>query len=436
MLKRIELENFRIFAERVSLQLRPITVLIGRNSAGKSTLIKFLLMLQQSLDASEEDFLKTDGDRVKLGDFSQLRNSRRGSGKLQFKLEYSTNDLPDRKEMALFLGSKSIKRKSAALTDELRLQLTIPPESQIPQPNSADVSVSGLVAYRSRSRIGTHHVNVVLDGEEVLREVGQLRNSEISLLRFPARSSAPEKAIQRVFSDRFLSSIRHELSSMQHLGAVREESSRVILASNPPSGTVGQRGQFALPHLREIMNEGGEKADFVQKQLADIADVTDLRFKSAGRGYVADAMATNVRTNMKSYLSDFGFGVGQCLPIVVQGAITSPGTLMMVEQPESQLHPTAQLSLGSFFCDLWKDFGVTTLIETHSSQLILRLRTLVAEGNLDTSDVTLAYVDVDESKTPTILNLEIEEGGRLKKGLPMEFFGADVLESMKLGVKK
>lgn len=436
MLEKIELENFRIFAERVSLQLRPITVLIGRNSAGKSTLIKFLLMLQQSMDASEEDFLKTDGDRIKLGDFSQLRNSRRQSGKLQFNLDYSTTDLPDKKEMALFRGSKSIKRKSNALTDELRLQLTIPSESQISQPISAHVSVSGQIAYRSRSRIGTHHVNVVLDGEEVLREVGQLRNPEISLLRFPARSSTPEKAIHRVFSDRFLSSIRHELNSMQHLGAVREESSRVILASNPPSGTVGQRGQFALPHLRQIMSLGGEKAEFVQKHLAEIADVTDLRFKSAGRGYVADAVATNVRTNMKSYLADFGFGVGQCLPIVVQGAITSPGSLMMVEQPESQLHPTAQLALGTFFHDLWRRFRVPSLIETHSSQLILRLRTLVAEGKLDTSELTLAYVDVDESKMPTILNLDVEEGGRLKKGLPMEFFGADVLESMKLGVKK
>jgi energy-coupling factor transporter ATP-binding protein EcfA2 len=431
MLKKIELENFRIFAERVSLQLRPITVLIGRNSAGKSTLIKFLLMLQQSLDASEEDFLRTDGDRTKLGDFSQLRNSRRGSGRLQFNLEYSTNDLPDRKEMALFLGSKSIKRKSDALTDELRLQLTIPAESQIPQPNSADVSVSGLVAYRSRSRIGTHQVNVVLDGEAVLREVGQLRNPEISLLRFPARSSTPEKAIQRVFSDRFLSSIRHELSSMQHLGAVREESTRVILASNPPSGTVGQRGQFALPHLREIMNEGGEKADFVQKHLGAIADVGELRFRSAGRGYVADAMATNLRTNMKSYLADFGFGVGQCLPIVVQGAIASPGALMIVEQPESQLHPSAQLELGTFFADLLNERNVMSLVETHSSQLILRLRKLVANKTLKPDDVSLAYVHVSDG-TPTIKNLEILPNGNLEKGLPMEFFGADLKEAMEL----
>ena len=435
MLKKIELENFRIFAERVSLQLRPITILIGRNSAGKSTLIKFLLMLQQSLDASEEDFLKTDGDRVKLGDFSQLKNSHRGSGKLQFDLEYCTNDLPDKKQMALFLASKSIKRRSDALTEEVRLQLTIPRESQISQPTSADVSFGGLVAYRSRSRIGLHRVKVVLDGEEVIKETGQLGDTELSLLRFPVRSTVPEKAIHRVFSDRFLSPIRHELSSMQHLEAVREESSRVILASNSPAGTVGQRGQFALPHLRDVIKEGGARAEFVEAHLKGITDIADIRFKSVGRGYVADAMATNLRTNMKSHLADFGFGVGQCLPIVVQGAIASPGVLMMVEQPESQLHPSAQLELGTFFADLLNKRNVMSLIETHSSQLILRLRRLVANGTLKTEDVSLAYVHVDEG-IPRIKNLDIMPNGNLEKGLPMEFFGADVMESLKLGQGK
>ncbi|TWU46497.1 AAA family ATPase [Rubripirellula reticaptiva] len=436
MLKQIELENFRAFDERVYLRLRPITVLIGRNSAGKSTLIKFLLMLQQSLSTSDEDFLRTDGDRVKLGNFAQLKNSRRKAGSLKFDLDYETTDLPDAKEMALFLGARTIKRLSDPLTKEIKLQLTIPLESDISHEEVAHVRVSGLVAYRSRSRIGTHRVKVTLGDEKVFDELGQLRNPEVGLLKFPARSSSPEKAILRVFSDRFLSSIRHELSSMQHLEAVREESSRVILVSNPPDGTVGQRGQFALPHLQLLMAKKGEDADFVQTHLEAVADVINLRFKSAGRGFVAHATAMNRRTQMESYLSDFGFGVGQCLPIIVQGAIASPDTLLMVEQPEAQLHPTAQLAMGSYFADLWKTRGVRSLIETHSSQIILRLRTLVAEGRLEPSDISLAFVDIDENKRPRITNLDVEPGGRLQKGLPMEFFGADVLESMKLGVKK
>ncbi len=76
-----------------------------------------------------------------------------------------------------------------------------------------------------------------------------------------------------------------------------------------------------------------------------------------------------------------------------------------------------------------------SLIETHSSQLILRLRRLVANGTLNPADVSLAYLHVDQGM-PKIKNLDIDSSGSLEKGLPMEFFGADVLESMKLGLKQ
>ena len=436
MLKQIEIENFRTFYDRVTLRLKPITVLIGRNSAGKSTLIKFLLMLQQSLDISEEDFLRTDGPRVKLGSFANLRNSRKASHALRFDLDYVTSDLPDAKEMALFRGAKSIRRISDPLTNKTQLRLTIPDESELRYDAKAQVRLSGLIAYRDRSRIGTQRVTVRLGDEVVLNELGQLRNPEVGLLRYPMRSETPEKAIQRAFSDRFLSSIRHEVSSMQHLEAVREESSRVILASNAPSRTVGQRGQFALPHLQAILAHDNDNSAFVRRHMKGIADIESIRFQSAGRGYVAHATAVNSRTGMSSYLADFGFGVGQCLPIVAQGAISPPGSLLMVEQPEAQLHPTAQLEMGAFFAELWKERGVMSLIETHSSQLILRLRRLVANGTLAPDDVALAYVHVSDEGMPTIKNLEVLPNGNLERGLPMEFFGADVLESLKLGQGK
>ena len=49
MLKELRISNFRLFDDEVTLRFRPITVLIGRNNSGKSSIIKFLLMLQQSL---------------------------------------------------------------------------------------------------------------------------------------------------------------------------------------------------------------------------------------------------------------------------------------------------------------------------------------------------------------------------------------------------
>jgi AAA15 family ATPase/GTPase len=54
MITNIRLSNFRGFEEEVSVRIRPITVLIGRNSAGKSSLIKFLQMLRQTLESQRD----------------------------------------------------------------------------------------------------------------------------------------------------------------------------------------------------------------------------------------------------------------------------------------------------------------------------------------------------------------------------------------------
>ena len=64
MLTELKLTNFRIFNDEVTVRFRPITILIGRNSSGKSTVIKFLLMLQQSVTPGSSQFLTPEGDSV------------------------------------------------------------------------------------------------------------------------------------------------------------------------------------------------------------------------------------------------------------------------------------------------------------------------------------------------------------------------------------
>ena len=113
-----------------------------------------------------------------------------------------------------------------------------------------------------------------------------------------------------------------------------------------------------------------------------------------------------------------------------------PHQLLLIEQPEAQLHPTAQLELGSFFAALWNERKVPTLIEIHSANVLLRLRRLVKEEKLKPDEITVAYFTVEERAKGTMVtvrNLDIQADGSLEKGLPMEFFGADVIEAIEMG---
>ena len=115
----------------------------------------------------------------------------------------------------------------------------------------------------------------------------------------------------------------------------------------------------------------------------------------------------------------------------------APQTTLMVEQPEAQLHPTAQLELGSFFADLWNKRKVGSIIETHSDNILLRLRRLIARRELSPEDVSVAFFtfDEDNKNMPIIKNLDIYEDGSMEAGLPLEFFGANVIEGLRLGAK-
>ncbi len=54
-LKRLTLERFKSYSEPTSLEIAPLTVLLGRNNSGKSSLIQALLLLKQTLAYPRSD---------------------------------------------------------------------------------------------------------------------------------------------------------------------------------------------------------------------------------------------------------------------------------------------------------------------------------------------------------------------------------------------
>ncbi|MCI0742779.1 MAG: AAA family ATPase [Gemmataceae bacterium] len=281
-----------------------------------------------------------------------------------------------------------------------------------------------------KPEVGQHSVTAT----QGKRELFQFKNQslkDVRFLSFPSNTSRPKGELEALARNTFLRPAQELLSGVRHLSPVREDLQPVLERSNVPADEVGHHGEYAYQHLYEILNRGGERAEFVTKSIRRIANVDQLQFEARAREFQAHFQGRNRDTGARCHLKDFGFGVGQCIPIFVQGALLQKGQLLMVEQPEAQLHPTAQLELGSFFSDLWKNLGVPSLVETHSGNLLLRLRKLVKKGQLAPADVSIAYFSV-ENRAVTVKNLDIMEDGRLEKGLPMEFFGADLVEVLEM----
>ena len=117
--------------------------------------------------------------------------------------------------------------------------------------------------------------------------------------------------------------LHHEIHSLRHLSAVRDESQRVIQVSFPPRDYVGQQGQHALPHLQQLITNDKDKYEFIKPYLQSVAGLEGVKFKTSTMN-VSQAYGTSLTTGADVLLADFGFGVGQCLPILVQGALMAP----------------------------------------------------------------------------------------------------------------
>src|ERR1051325_7163930 len=75
MLNGIRLRNFRSLADSGMIELRPITLLLGQNSSGKSTFLRALPLLRQSLRIRSNAPLLWYGDLVDFGSIREVKSS-------------------------------------------------------------------------------------------------------------------------------------------------------------------------------------------------------------------------------------------------------------------------------------------------------------------------------------------------------------------------
>ena len=440
MLSELKLSNFRMFDDEVTVRLKPLTVLIGRNSSGKSSIVKLLLMLKQSASmSSSSHFPVTDGPSVQMGPFADLKNAKTKKASLTFELLFR----------APFPRSKaSVSRLSQRFeeVDENRLLMSIQgdcPYSDKPHEGTVSYSLEQIGSVVRRLNFSTSFAeDYLFSGEAEATRLNEIQRDLQKYEDIRKVDFAQDKRLQLLIQEYLEKSdtgdiLKGEMRSVYHLPPVMVELDRVVDSSHLSRDSVGREGRHAVAHLERIKSEDVETYKFLLPHLRNVAGIESVEFKTYPEE-VTRAFAKNRETGAEVSIADYGFGVSQCLPVLVQGALLSPHTSLMVEQPEAQLHPTAQLELGSFFADLWTQRKVGSVIETHSSNILLRLRRLIANGKLSHEDVSVAYFTLDEERgnVPIVKNLDIDEDGSMQPGLPMEFFGADIREGLQLGARK
>lgn len=154
--KAIRLESFRALVDTGFVSLRPLTVLVGKNSSGKSSFLRFLPLLRQSVEARTTGPIQWYGDYVDFGGFDETLSSSSDDKAIRFgfRLTLDPHSLRRRLGSAYLYGPK--RRK----TDTLRpvsceLTLTI-----VPDPKDNSVTRFRSIALEA----GGHSINIDMEG--------------------------------------------------------------------------------------------------------------------------------------------------------------------------------------------------------------------------------------------------------------------------------
>lgn len=180
--------------------------------------------------------------------------------------------------------------------------------------------------------------------------------------------------------------------------------------------TPEEDAKFLIYQLERWMNDIVRPLQIMAQKI-DATDYATLKFKVENGQWVQS-------TNM-------GFGVTYALPIILAGLLVPKGGLLLVENPESHLHPAGQSAMGLFLGWL-SGKGVQVIVETHSDHILNGIRRAIAERKyVEASAANVLFFDI-ESRDEMCTQLSFSDNGSISQW-PKKFFDQYQIDTAALG---
>jgi len=392
---RISVCGFKSIAEECSIDVRPLTILAGANSSGKSSIMQPLLLMKQTLEAPFDppgafllsgpnvEFTSTDQILSKTAEDRRSSVGIVGPGPSSFSGSYkgADEDKFDIEECCYRLGTLKT-RLWPGMTEEHLAQNVIKRLFGYPYIEEHKEHWQTKV-YRCFLEIESPGIKdeneSIPSGRSYLRTpfVFHLnRIIHVPGIRGNPQRAYPRTAIREIFPGRFVDYVASLISEWE-----KKDDERLA--------TLGR-------YLTTLGLTSGVKA--VQK---DAASVEVFVPRLSGGSSDAEDLVN---------IADVGFGVSQVLPVLVALLAAERGQLVYLEQPELHLHPRAQVALAGILAEAAKR-GVRVVAETHSALLLLAIQTLVAEGELPPEQVILHWFERGDDGVTRVTSREVDEKG-------------------------
>ena len=444
MFKQLRIRNFKSLADTGDLAMKPLTILVGPNSSGKSALFKALLALKQTAESRDlQSPLVVNGDYVKLGTYRDFIYGHDLSK--VFSIEAGLSTSPVLYCISLRISLLNLYHETSEIPSSTE-DLGIGVEFQYNQ-RTQQIQVKAVSATQgpldllrvTRDRKGVYKANTPLSSGNIALNKFYLLRPELPDLSGSGEASLEERRRSLDHSSLlsgFGQVIQGLLGYTFYLGPLRAAPERFYVAGGESPPDVGLAGERAVDVLRvhrkrisfSIKDASSkELGERVEEWVKRFGFSLEVKFSQASPT-VYEVRFVDPHTKIPVNIADVGFGASQVLPVIVEGFYSPPGCTFLIEQPEIHLHPKAQATLGDLLVDLSKN-DRQVIVETHSEHLINRVQLRIADETIDRSDVAIYYFEATEQGTQ-IREVGLTEYGQyVSETLPEDFFNEDFAEA-------
>jgi predicted ATPase len=235
---------------------------------------------------------------------------------------------------------------------------------------------------------------------------------------------------------KFTESLKKELLSMLNMAKEEIQNTFKIEALRASSQRLFEYRDKNIPLTRDIISFAKigdkEEVDFFRKWTGERGFNLFEDFKVDfvnGIGYRFQVFRDRTWLD----ISDLGFGTRQLIPVILgifshistnyrRGSKREANNMLLIEEPESNLHPKFQSLLADLFVEAVSISKQPLIIETHSEYLIRKLQYLVAKQEILPESIAIHYIGDDTGKGRDIFKINIDKDGSLDRSFGPGFF--------------
>jgi AAA15 family ATPase/GTPase len=375
---RISVKGFKSLAEECSIEIRPLTILAGANSSGKSSIMQPLLMMKQTLEATYDPGpLLLDGPNVRFNSVDQFLSRSDGKNESQFNvgLEMESVKFRNDQEMKSSISFYVTFIKSHIGMDVAEISYRNDNDAIILRP---EMTEKEMIVALAKTHLKKYKITELNDPDFFLKT--ERKRFFLELRMIYKKNDAIFMGSEESWKFFYV------ILGLIHLPALRGNPER-----NYKKTSVGPRfpGTFEI-YAASIIHQWQATKDPRLNSLGTALDILGLTWKVGAKK--VDDVSVEIMVGRLTHedkndsddlvsIADVGFGISQTLPVIVALLTAEPGQLVYIEQPEIHLHPKAQIAMAQILADA-ANRGVKVVVETHSSLLLLGIQSLVAEGKI------------------------------------------------------